>query len=323
MGDAMKVFLWTAAAVMVLASSALAQPPQMPKPTISDPGPTGVQVDQGGVFANYFAAKGPGRHAGVLLLGGSEGGLGPGALRQALALQAHGFNVLQLAYFGAPGTPEHLVDVPLETFGKGLAWLQAQPGVDPARIGVVGGSKGAEAALLVASREPAIKAVVVGMPSSVVWPGISYTPQMQSSWTVGGAPLPFLPYAFGSDYRDIYGAYAGGLKALGQHPDAVIPVERIDGPVMLICGKADTLWPSCPMAEQVAARLKAKGFKPRVELLEYADAGHALFGVPLDKSNPAYPTLASLGGSADGNNAARMDNWPRTLAFLDQALAAD
>ena len=228
--------------------------------------------------------------------------------------------MLQLAYFGAPGTPDGLVNVPLETFSRGIAFLQTQPGVDGARIGLIGGSKGAEAALVGAAREPAIKAVVVGMPSSVMWPGISYSSGMKASWTAKGEPLPFLPYAFGSDYRNIYGAYDNGLKALDQHRDAVIPVETINGPVMLVCGKADTLWPSCPMAEQVADRLKARGFKHPVQLLEYADAGHAVFGPPVDSANPAYPTLGSLGGSADGNNTARKDDWPRAMAFLDAAL---
>ena len=304
----------------LLAGPVAAQIPQMPKPVITDPGAEGVRIDKDGVFANFYAAAGAGKHPAILLLGGSEGGLGAGAARQAKALQAHGFSVLQLAYFGAPGEPEGLVNVPLETFSRGIAWLQAQPGVDGARIGLIGGSKGAEAALVVAAREPAIKAVVVGMPSSVMWPGISYTPGMKASWTARGEPLPFLPYAFGSDYRNIYGAYDNGLKALDQHPDAVIPVEKIDGPVMLICGKADTLWPSCPMAEQVAARLKAKGFTHPVQLLEYADAGHALFGPPVDRTNPVYPNLGGLGGTPDGNNAARQDDWPRAMAFMDEAL---
>ena len=316
----MKALLLGAAAGLALCTAAAAQVPQMPKPVITDPGAEGVRVNEAGVFGNYFAAPGGGEHPGVILLGGSEGGLGPGTTRMGKALAAHGFNVLQVAYFGAPGEPEQLVAVPLETFEKGLAWLDARPEVRRGHIGIVGGSKGAEAALLFASHEPQIRAVAVGMPSSVVWPGISYSPGMKSSWTKGGQPLPFLPYAFGSDYRSIYGAYDNGLKALDQHPDAIIPAERIAGPVMLVCGKADSLWPSCPMAEQVAARLKTKGFTHPVQLLEYDDAGHALFGVPVDKANPAYPTLASLGGSADGNAAARADDWPKTLAFLDEAL---
>jgi dienelactone hydrolase len=299
---------------------ATAQVPGMPAPALTDPGSDGLRIDEHGLFANYFPPRTNGRSAAILFIGGSEGGLGAGAARQAKALQAQGFAVLQVAYFGYPGGPQVLASVPLETFTRAIGWLQNRKEVDPQRIGVVGGSKGAEAALIVAAENPAIKAVVVGMPSSVAWPGISFTAQMQPSWTITDAPVPYLPYAFGGDYRNIYGAYDNGLKAIGQHGDAIIPVERISGPVMLICGKADTLWPSCPMAEQVQARLKDKRFGHPVQVLEYADAGHGVFGPPVDPSNPAFPTLGSLGGSPEGNNAARQDGWPRALGFLHAAL---
>lgn len=305
----------------VLCPSAQAQVPGMPQPVLTAPGPGGVRIDEEGVLGNYFAADGAGPHAGVLLIGGSEGGLGAGVAAEAKALQAHGFSVLQVSYFGGPGQPAMLREVPLEIFDRAVAWLREQPGVDSTRIGVVGSSKGAEAALVAASRNRAIRAVVVGMPSSVVWPGIGGT-GAQSSWTVDGQPVPFLPYAFGSDYRDIYGAYNNGLRTLAAHQDAAVPVERINGPIMLVCGEADTLWPSCRMSEQVTARLTEHGFRHDVQLLEYGDAGHAVFGLPIGKSSTSYSSLGSLGGTPEGNDAAREDDWPRALAFLAHTLGA-
>ncbi|HEX5262377.1 MAG TPA: acyl-CoA thioester hydrolase/BAAT C-terminal domain-containing protein, partial [Phenylobacterium sp.] len=156
---------------------------QAPRPQLANPAPEGVRVNEAGVFANYLPASGRGKHPGMIVLGGSEGGLGTGSLRDAKALQAHGFNVLQLAYFGAPEEPDDLADIPLETFDRGLAWLKARSEVDSRRIGVEGASKGAEAALLFAARRPEIKAVVVGMPSSVVWQGLRFTGPATSSWT--------------------------------------------------------------------------------------------------------------------------------------------
>jgi hypothetical protein len=82
------------------------------------------------------------------------------------------------------------------------------------------------------------------------------------------------------------------------------------------------LWPSCPMSEQVVARLKAEHFKPSVQLLEYPDAGHAVFGQPLDPNSPRFADLAKEGGSAQGKQAARQDSWARALAFLDGVLKA-
>ncbi len=96
--------------------------------------------------------------------------------------------------------------------------------------------------------------------------------------------------------------------------------QKIAGPVMLVCGKKDSLWPSCPMADQIVARLSANGFAHKVELLSYADAGHAVFGPPVDPDNPNFSALGSLGGSAAGNQKARQDDWPSAMAFMDEAL---
>ena len=183
---------------------------------------------------------------------------------------------------GAPGLPKTLGLVPLEYFKTAIDWLRAQPGVDASRLGIVGTSVGAEAALVIAAHYPEIRVVVAGAPSSVVWPGISQGNAVPpSSWSIRGQPLPDLPYGWTGSFISIFALYADGLKAIDAHPDAVIPVERINGPIILVCGQVDTLWPSCPMADQVAARLRQKGFKPAIQVLTYPDAGHAVFGPPV------------------------------------------
>jgi len=55
--------------------------------------------------------------------------------------------------------------------------------------------------------------------------------------------------------------------------DAIIPVENIQGAVMLISGKRDRLWPSAVMGEQIANRLKTKGFDKHYEHIVF-DTGH-------------------------------------------------
>ena len=288
---------------------------QMPAPPIEmvDPGPAGRRVVGNGWVGNYYPAprKGPA----VLLLGGSEGGLAAGTSRIAQALLADGYSVLHLSYFRAPGQAESLARVPLELFGDGLAWLAKQPEVDGARLAMVGGSKGAEAALIVAASNPAVKATVAGMPSSVVWPGFSWTggPVEGSTWTRDGKDVPALPY--GRFDGGIASVYANGLKRLEAHPGTAIPVERASGPVLLICGEQDSLWPACAMARQLNARAPA-----RVEVLAFANAGHAVFGPPLE-TQPAPAALAALGGTPEGNAQARAIGWPRVLAFLRAALS--
>jgi dienelactone hydrolase len=285
---------------------------------------TETHVRTDGLVGELFLPPGGGRKLpAVIVLGGSEGGLGAGGAVIARLIADRGYAALQLGYFGGPGLPPKLERIPLEYFLHAVDWLASQPEVDAGRIGLVGGSIGAEAALVVAADDLRIHVVVAGLPSSVVWPGIDPAdPHPPSTFTLAGQPLADLPYGSSGAFHGIYALYADGLKALPAHPEAVIPAENINGPVMLVCGLADTLWPSCPMADQIADRLRAKGFSHRIELLEYADAGHAAFGPPLDPARYANdaPELARLGGGAEGNNAARKDSWPRLLAFLDQAL---
>ena len=69
----------------------------------------------------------------------------------------------------------------LEYFRKATAWLRNHPRVSPDRIALVGGSKGAEAALLLASVYPDYRAVVAWVPAAHVWQGISMRPEPASS----------------------------------------------------------------------------------------------------------------------------------------------
>jgi dienelactone hydrolase len=298
----------------------------LPEIEVRAPGPTGKRIASAGLFGNYFPVPGSGPHPAVLLLGGSEGGLGSGAHQMALALQKEGFAVFHLAYFGAPGQSDALESVPLELFDQGLDWLKARPDVDPARVAVMGASKGAEAALLVASRRPDLTAVVAGMPTSVAWNGINWSSGGQSkhaSWSARGHELPTMPFGDWNQADGIISVYRTVEDPARQAATerAAIPIERSRAPVLLVCGEAETMWPACPMAQQVAARSKARSGPP-VTVLAYKDAGHFVFGPPIAKDHPIYPRLGEYGGSPAGNAAARADGWPRVVAFLRLALAA-
>lgn len=301
----------------------IAQPPAPAK--IVEAGPTGQRIEAKGIFANYYPAAGAGPHPAILLLGGSEGGLAKDIRAQALLLQAGGYSVLQLAYHNAPGKPAKLKNIPIEDFTRGLDWLKTRPGVDPARLGIVGYSKGAEAGLLVATRYPGIRAIALGMPSSVVWDGMSGENYMlgsfSSSWSEKGEPVPHLAYKGRPDDRGLMAVFEGGLEQLDKNPSAIIPVEKYRGKLLLVCGEAEKLWPSCPMTDQIAARAAAKG-APVPVVLRYKDAGHAVMGAPF--VDPATAKKWSkLGGTAAGNTAARIDSWPKIVAFLNAELGPE
>lgn len=291
--------------------------PWIPPMVIAAPANGGVRVTGDGIIGNFYAGSGEGPRPALLLFGGSEGGMPQNMQKLALPLRDMGISVLVISYYRAPGQPDKMDRIPLETFYKGLNWLEKQPAVDPSRIAIMGGSKGGEAALLVASRRKDIKAVVVGMPSHVTWQGFDWSMSQvpHSTWSEAGKEVPYLPITigFGMD------VYTPSLTEEEKYPQAVIPVERIAGPVLLVCGEADALWPSCPMARKVKARAEgAKG--PVVTLLSYKEAGHAVFGSPLKADNPNFDQLGSLGGTPEGNNAARVDAWPKIIAFLQEQL---
>lgn len=290
---------------------------------VSDPTPHGQRITEDALIANFYPVAGPGKHPAILLLGGSEGGIGSGITNLAIALHEQNYAVMTVSYFGGPEQPKKLELIPLEQFDRALSWLKSQPGVEAQALAVIGVSKGAEAALLIATRHPELRGVIAAMPSSVAWQGVDpnilkqiLTPP-DGSWALGGEPIPFVPYVeeFPGGVLDLY---VDSLAAASSQSEAFIPIETLDIPVLLICGELDTLWPSCDMARQIESRaIERQG--PEVTVLAYNEAGHAGFGLALDTDHPSFDRLASLGGTAESNNAARLDSWLKSLDYLQAA----
>ena len=305
--------------VLALTSPATAQTPA--PASAPDPTPPTLELRDAGLVADYFAADPATASPGaIIVLGGSEGGLG-GSRNLARRLAAAGFDAIAVSYFGEPGQSSRLDQIPIEPVARAREWLEARPGPGEA-IAVLGVSKGGELALLTASRDPALKAVVAAVPSHVVWQGIDLQGGMTgSSWTAGGVPLAYVPYDLSNGFISVHALYAGSLASAPA--EAEIPVEQIAGPILLVSGQADTLWPSTEMANRVEQRLRANGFPHGVTHLAYPDAGHAVFGGPVRADAPGLERALGLGGTIDGLVAARADGWPRVLAFLRDALAAD
>lgn len=301
--------------------------PWIPKMEMVDPAPAGRRVSDAGFVANFYPAPGAGAQAAVIVLGGSEGGLGSEMTDYAKALQAEGYSALHVGYHRGPGMAPTLENIPLELFDKAIDWLKAQPGVDPERLAIVGWSRGSEAAQLVAATHPEIRALVLGMPSNVVWAGFDWEKMFSrvtsAAWTRDGAPVPYVTV---EDIGYSTNPYATEWQAkfvdlTQKRPEIVIPVEAISGKILYVCGKQDRLWPSCPMARLGAARA-AKGGKSDVEVLAFRGAGHFAFGVPLASGDPRRARLSSLGGNSAGNDLALAGGLARAKAVLAEYLVA-
>ncbi len=266
-----------------------------------------------------FAPRSP-SGGGVVVLGGSEGGYPDGL---AALLAANGYVALSLPYFGADGLPEELAEIPLETVVEAIRWLDDQPGTN-GRIAVFGTSKGAEAALLASTRSTEASGVVAYAPSSVAWSCICGEAE-RASWTWEGRSVPSVGPGADPTYDPAGGPIRPTVHYLHRKRSSggtgLIEIERFDGPILLVAGADDQLWPSHLMAEELMARRADGRGHPLDQLLSYENAGH-LIGkafLPSGGTRIARGRLET-GGSPEGNASAQADAWPRVLAFLEAVL---
>ncbi len=286
-----------------------------------------IDLREKGLYGELYlpaGAKDSARRPAVLLIGGSEGGLDTMS-QMAVSFAQAGYASLALAYWAEQGLPQKLEGIPLEYFDRGLDWLAKQPGVDPKSIGLLGWSRGAEAVLLIGTRNPRVRAVVAVAPSSIVWQGMAGGGSAASAWTANGKSLPFvIPDA--SRYRPnstFVPMFEARFAEADAHPETAIPVEKLRAPLLLITGSEDGVWPSRRFADRIVARLQGAGFHHPVQHLDYAGAGHFVFvGAPDGMLSRAASAASGgvMGGTATVNAAAWKDNWPRTLAFLGDAM---
>ena len=204
----------------------------------------------------------------VVLLGGSEGGLWSGAMGRDL--RRSGFSTLSLSYFGHEGQPLRLIERPLEPIATGLTLARQTRGATRRCMAVIGVSKGGELALLLASHGdrlapesmPLADAFVSAAPSHVVWQAPHVTIQVRSSWSMDGEPIDFVPYPWLSArlpdvFRDrlrVGRYHEDALRNEAAVADAIIPVERIAQPTLLLAGTQDEMWPSADMARAIMER---------------------------------------------------------------------
>jgi BAAT / Acyl-CoA thioester hydrolase C terminal. len=100
-------------------------------------------------------------------------------------------------------------------------------------------------------------------------------------------------------------------------PAALIPVAKIQGPVLLVCGTADQLWTSCAYAETIQDELTAAGDRYPHVLYRYTGAGHFVNElVPYEPSQLQPQDGYGLGATLTANADADAGLWPNLLHFL-------
>lgn len=286
------------------------------------------RVGTDGFYGELFLPKEdkyPGKA--LICFSGSDGGI---SVTRMLAevFQAHGLTTLALAYALEEGLPQQFLHIPIDFLEAAAKRLHAM-GYE--KVGLWGISKGAELALTAASLLPGlINGVIAVAPMSTVCQGFvkdkGITILPGSSWSFHGEEVPYSPFTMqkfplGSVLRKSICAGEITMYDLylpivwNPNPEAVIRVENITGPILLISSQMDTMWPSVPAAEEILRRLREHDFPYAFRHLCYEHGSH-LF-VPLDLRTAKF-FKGERGKNKEPGRRDRMDSLTKTLEFISQ-----
>jgi dienelactone hydrolase len=302
---------------------------------VAAPGVTRTLIRTEGIVGTLFLPPNDGPHPAVVVLNGGDGGIDE--YRGAL-LASHGYAALNLGYFGMDGLPRGLVNIPLEYFENAIRWMRRQPWLGDHFLAVWGESRGGELALLLGATFPEINAIIAWVPSGVVFWALGLAEpgdtRPRAAWTFQGKPLPYLqenntsmgtlraeadrPAAFAS-------YYLGQLRDSSAVERATIPVEKTRGPILLVSGTDDHMWPSTALADIAMRRLETHRYSYPFRHLKYEGAGHQIRvpGGPQTvrtlrlRVEGASAQLLDMGGSTKADAAAGSDAWRSVLEFLE------
>lgn len=228
-----------------------------------------------------------------------------------------------------PKLPE---EIDLKYFQNAIHWLGNQKEVNPKKIVLMGASRNAELALLIASTFPDLVSGVIGYaPSAVSWSNtvLPYSSnELKASWTYNVVDIPYIPMdkisGNNSDKINTLAYWESGLAKTDLVAKALIKVELIKGPILLFSGMDDKVWPSAKMADMIETRLENKDFKYQFENIKYENAGHLISSNPELVSNARTGEMTingkvyayEYGGTDDGDAMAKKDAYKKVLNFL-------
>lgn len=294
------------------------------------------EIRDEGLVGTLFTPAGEGPHPVVIVLYGSGGGINE---PRAAMLASRGYQAFALAYFKAPGLSPYITETPLEYLETGLRWAHRELSPKNGFVAVSGQSRGGELSLLLGATYPdLVSAVIAYVPGAMVhgaqgagdparggWQGVT--------WTMGGVPLEHLwnnnkavhwhPWGGDAPPNRHHSVFFEGLKDRELAAKARIPVEKIDGPVLLISGRDDKAWPSSLYSKMVVSALRQHNHPHPVRHLDFDDAGHAI-NLPIVPStqitriHPVSKVPYTNGGTPSGNARANDGSWEGMLAFLDE-----
>ncbi|KAM9305568.1 acyl-coenzyme A amino acid N-acyltransferase 2-like [Gastrophryne carolinensis] len=222
-----------------------------------------IQIREGSVRGTIFFPTGEGTYPGIIDMYGGGGGL---AEYRASLLASRKFVVFALAYFGYEDLQPSFQNLHLEYFEQAANLLLSHPKVAGQKIGVLGVSKGAEIALVLASFLPQIGACISINGTSNVFGSTIYH---KGKVLIKGATYKQERMLITDE---------GVLRTAGfyePHSYASIPVEKSAGHILFLAGKADQYYNSEEFAAVALYRMRKNGHS-NCRMIIFPGAGHLI-----------------------------------------------
>lgn len=202
----------------------------------------------------------------IVGFGGSEGGNAWASdywKPQRDRFLAQGYAFLAIGYFGTRHTPAQLDRISLDAIHDLITSTAKNPKINSSCIALMGGSKGAELVLNLASYYPDYSAVVAIVPGSAVFPALTLS-MNTSSFSYQGKELPYVPVPWSATpaliKRDLRTAFEKMMQNQEAMESAAISIEKIQGSILFLSATQDEMWPSREMSDQMMLRLKKHHF---------------------------------------------------------------
>lgn len=206
------------------------------------------------------------------------------------SLNQKGFALLAIGYFNSIGTPKSLDRISLEAIRDSILSAAQHPAIDQSNIILMGGSRGAELALNLASRFNDFNGVIAMSTSNVSFPALTWSANT-SSWTYQNEEVSYVPAKLETISPaikgDLYTAHSMMLDDKEAVKIAEIAVENINGPILILSGKNDEQWPATEMSDQIVNRLQKNNY-PHFYSHIKLNGGHI---APLENFNHVYEFL--------------------------------
>lgn len=251
-----------------------------------------IPKEQGNLDTTLFLGKGE-KQPLIVAFGGGGGGNDWSrdyVKAKRDSLNNKGYALLAIGYFNSNDAPSSLDRISLDAIRDSIVSIAKNPKIDGSRIILMGGSRGGELVLNLASRYKDFTGVIAMSASNVSFPALTWSSNT-SAWSYKNEEVPYVPATLKTISPalkgDHYTAFSMMLEDKKAVKKAEIEVENINGSVLLISGLKDDQWPATAMSDQIIKRLNQNKFKHFYTHIKLK-GGHV---APLDDFNVVYNYL--------------------------------